>query len=165
MSPDPGTTRAVAAWWVAFYLTSMGPLYRETLRRLGHGAAVDAVLAANPTPGGVEVPADAEVLLDELTVRGDAATARATLDRWYAAGAQTPVLALPPLRPVAELDHVLESLRPSGGPNRPDLAAPRPVEQTDLPAQLAHEILTHSPAAATVVSKLGGKDPCVRNRA
>lgn len=124
VSPDPGIARAVAAWWVAFHLTSMGPLYRETLRRLGHGAAVDAVLAANPTPGGVEVPAEAEVLLDDLTVRGDAATARATLDRWYAAGAQSPVLALPPGRPVAELDHVLESLRPSGRPNERRRRAP-----------------------------------------
>jgi hypothetical protein len=34
---------------VAFYLTSMGPLYRQTLRRLGHGPAVDDILAANPT--------------------------------------------------------------------------------------------------------------------
>jgi len=113
VSPDPRTARAVAAWWVAFYLTSMGPLYRGTLRRLGHGAAVDAVLAANPAPGSAEVPAGAEVLLDELTVHGDAAAARAALERWYAAGAQTPVLALPPGRPVAELDHILESLRPA----------------------------------------------------
>ncbi len=116
VSPDPRTARSVAAWWVAFYLTSMGPLYRETLRRLGHGAAVDAVLAANPTPGSADVPVSAEVLLDELTVHGDAATARAALQRWYAAGAQTPVLALPPGRPVAELDHVLEALRPTEDP-------------------------------------------------
>ncbi len=116
VSPDPSAARSVAAWWVAFYLTSMGPLYRETLRRLGHGAAVDAVLAANPTRGSADVPAAADVLLDELTVRGDAATARAALQRWYTAGAQTPVLALPPGRPVAELDHILESLRPTGDP-------------------------------------------------
>ena len=116
VSPDPRTARAVASWWVAFYLTSMGPLYRESLRRLGHGAAVDAVLAANPTPGSADVPDAAEVLLDELTVRGVAAGARAALERWYAAGAQTPVLALPPGRPLAELDHVLEALRPAGDP-------------------------------------------------
>lgn len=123
VSPDPRAARAVAAWWVAFYLTSMGPLYRETLRRLGHGGAVDAVLAANPAPGGAEVPDAAEVLLDELTIHGDATTARAALDRWYAAGAGTPVLALPPGRPVAELDHILESLRPGAGPAA--TAAPR----------------------------------------
>jgi alkanesulfonate monooxygenase SsuD/methylene tetrahydromethanopterin reductase-like flavin-dependent oxidoreductase (luciferase family) len=32
VSPDPATAREIASWWVAFYLTSMGPLYR--LRRL-----------------------------------------------------------------------------------------------------------------------------------
>jgi alkanesulfonate monooxygenase SsuD/methylene tetrahydromethanopterin reductase-like flavin-dependent oxidoreductase (luciferase family) len=43
------TARQVASWWVAFYLTSMGPLYRQTLRDLGRGPAVDDVLGANPT--------------------------------------------------------------------------------------------------------------------
>jgi len=112
VSSDPVVSRAVAAWWVAFYLTSMGPLYRDTLRRLGFADAVDAVLAANPTGRTAEVPPAAEVLLDELTVRGDAAGARATLDRWYGAGAEHPVIALPPHRELAELDEVLEALRP-----------------------------------------------------
>lgn len=53
-----------------------------------------------------------EALLDELVVWGDGACARRSLDRWYAAGAQEPVLALPPNRPVEELDEVLESMRP-----------------------------------------------------
>jgi hypothetical protein len=109
LGPEP----APHVWWVAFYLTSMGPLYPRTLRRLGHGAAVDDVLAANPTGRTTEVPASAEGLLDELTIRGDSTAARAALDRWYAAGAGLPVLALSPNRPVDELDHVLESLRPS----------------------------------------------------
>ena len=37
LSPD------VAAWWVTFYLTNMGPLYATTLREQGFGAAVKAV--------------------------------------------------------------------------------------------------------------------------
>ncbi len=112
VSPDPTVARAVASWWVAFYLTSMGPLYRRTLRRLGYAAPVDDVIAANPSRRTTEVPPSAEVLLDELTVWGDAATARRRLDRWYAQGAQSPVLALPPHRPIEELDHILESLIP-----------------------------------------------------
>ena len=119
VSPDPATARRIASWWVAFYLTSMGPLYRGTLRRLGFGAAVDVVLAANPDHRTADVPASAQVLLDELTLCGDAASARAGLDRWYAAGAHMPVLALPPNRTIDELYHVLESLRPlvrSSGP-------------------------------------------------
>jgi len=53
------------------------------------------------------------VLHDDLIVWGDAASGRALLERWYAAGAELPVLVLPPNRPVSELNHILESLQPS----------------------------------------------------
>jgi alkanesulfonate monooxygenase SsuD/methylene tetrahydromethanopterin reductase-like flavin-dependent oxidoreductase (luciferase family) len=110
VSTDAATALATASWWVAFYLTSMGPLYRQTLVRLGHGPAVEEVLAANPTPRTSEVPATARVLLDELTLWGDAAHAGEALDRWYAAGAEMPTVVLPPGRPLEELDHALEAL-------------------------------------------------------
>ena len=112
VAADPAKARGLASWWVSFYLVSMGPLYRQTLRRLGHGDAVDEVLAANPTPRTFEVPESAGVLLDELTLWGDADRCRAALDRWYAAGAELPALTLPPGRPVEELDHILESMAP-----------------------------------------------------
>ncbi len=32
VSPDPVRARALASWWVQFYLTSMGPLYATRLR-------------------------------------------------------------------------------------------------------------------------------------
>lgn len=112
VSDDPATALQVASWWVSFYLVSMGPLYRDTLRRLGHGQAVDDVLAANPTGRTFEVPASARGLLDELTLWGDTEQARVALGRWYAAGAQMPTLTLPPGRPVDELDHMLEVLCP-----------------------------------------------------
>ncbi len=111
ISNDASSALEMASWWVSFYLVSMGPLYRNTLRRLGHGRAVDEVLAANPTGRTFEVPESARVLLDELTLWGDGEQARETLDRWYAAGAEMPALTLPPGRPVEELDHILESLR------------------------------------------------------
>ncbi|WP_445182761.1 LLM class flavin-dependent oxidoreductase [Pseudonocardia sp. Cha107L01] len=113
VAPDPARARALASWWVAFYLTSMGPLYARTLRNHGFGAAVDAVLAANPTHGTSEVPAAAAVLLDELTIWGNPDAARAALSGWYAAGADMPVLVLPPNRDRDELDAVLDALRPS----------------------------------------------------
>ena len=100
----------MASWWVAFYLTSMGPLYRQTLLRLGHGRAVEQVLAANPTRRTFEVPESARVLLDELTLWGDAEQAAQGLDRWYAAGAQMPTVVLPPGRSVEELDYMLEAM-------------------------------------------------------
>jgi alkanesulfonate monooxygenase SsuD/methylene tetrahydromethanopterin reductase-like flavin-dependent oxidoreductase (luciferase family) len=109
--PDADAGREVAAWWVAFYLTSMGPLYATTLRARGFGDAVDAVVAANPRGAPPTVPPAAQVLLDELTISGDADAAHATLDRWYAAGAEMPVLVLPPNRSIEELEHILRTLR------------------------------------------------------
>ncbi len=110
VSTDPGTALEMASWWVSFYLGSMGPLYRETLVRLGHGHAVEEVLAANPTRRTFDVPESARELLDELTLWGDTQQAREALDRWYAAGAQLPTVVLPPGRPVEELDHMLDAL-------------------------------------------------------
>ncbi len=110
VSQDSAMALQMASWWVAFYLTSMGPLYRQTLLRLGHGGAVEQVLAANPTRGTFHVPESARVLLDELTLRGDAEQATQGLDRWYEAGAQMPTLVLPPGRSVDELDHMLEAM-------------------------------------------------------
>jgi len=112
VAASPAESLEIASWWVVFYLVSMGPLYRETLHRLGFGAAVDEVLAANPTPRTFDVPAPARALLDELTVWGEPDRARATLDSWYAAGAQMPTLVLPPGRDVETLDHMLEALKP-----------------------------------------------------
>lgn len=113
VSDDPEMALEVASWWVSFYLVSMGPLYRNTLRRLGHGPAVEEVLAANPTSRTFEVPQSARGLLDELTLWGDAEHAREALSHWYAAGAQMPTLTLPPGRSIEELDYMLETLRPN----------------------------------------------------
>ncbi|MGY1832907.1 LLM class flavin-dependent oxidoreductase [Geodermatophilus sp. SYSU D01180] len=112
VADDPAVARTTASWWLTTYLTAMGPLYPRTMRRAGLGAAVDAVLAAGPG----EVPAGAEVLVDELLLHGDAGTAAAALDAWRAAGAELPVVVLPPGRPVAELDAALEALSPQRVP-------------------------------------------------
>ncbi len=104
VSPDPEQARALASWWVEFYLRNMGPLYPTRLRQLGFAAAVDDVMAAEgPTP---------DVLLDELTLWGDAAAARKGLERCYAAGADMPVVTLPPNRSIDELDFILDALAP-----------------------------------------------------
>jgi alkanesulfonate monooxygenase SsuD/methylene tetrahydromethanopterin reductase-like flavin-dependent oxidoreductase (luciferase family) len=111
VSPDPAQARALASWWIGFYLTKMGPLYATGLRAQGFGPEVDAVLAADPS-GISPLPAAAQVLIDELTLCGDGAAGRAGLDRWYAAGAAMPTVVLPPDRSLDELIEVLESLRP-----------------------------------------------------
>jgi alkanesulfonate monooxygenase SsuD/methylene tetrahydromethanopterin reductase-like flavin-dependent oxidoreductase (luciferase family) len=109
VSPDPARARALASWWVEFYLTGMGPLYATRLRQLGFGAAVDEVVAATGhTP---------EILLDELTLWGDAAAAREGVKRYYAAGADMPIVTLPPNRSVEELDQILDALAPAIAPH------------------------------------------------
>jgi alkanesulfonate monooxygenase SsuD/methylene tetrahydromethanopterin reductase-like flavin-dependent oxidoreductase (luciferase family) len=112
VAADPVTARATASWWLTTYLGGMGPLYPGTLRRLGFGAAVDAVLATDPATPGTELPAAAEVLVDELLVHGTAEAGRAAVARWSDAGARLPVLVLPPGRPLDELVSALEALRP-----------------------------------------------------
>lgn len=113
--------REGAAWFVAFYLTTMGPLYRASLVRQGFGREVEAVLAANtPRAKGV-VPAQAERLLDELTIYGTPAEARQRLGAWYAAGADMPILLLPPSLSAEDLEFSLAALSPTpaDGPGRP----------------------------------------------
>ena len=85
LSPD------VAAWWVTFYLTSMGPLYATTLREQGFGAAVDAVVAANGRGVPPTVPPAAQVLVDELLLTGadEGRTAGAPLAPTCRSGAAT----------------------------------------------------------------------------
>ena len=123
VSADPDRAAALTSWWIAFYLTRMGPLYRNALRRAGFGTEADLVVAGGPPPrdGTARLATGAEVLVDELTVHGNPGEARAGLDRWYRAGAEMPVIVLPPNQPVDDLIYTLESLRPA------DLAPPTVV--------------------------------------
>jgi alkanesulfonate monooxygenase SsuD/methylene tetrahydromethanopterin reductase-like flavin-dependent oxidoreductase (luciferase family) len=113
VSSDPVEARRIASWWVIFYLHSMGPLYREAMARHGLGDAVTDLLANNPDPRASDVPASAQVLIDELTLCGQPDEARAALDAWYDAGAQMPALTLPPGHDLAQLDYMLEVMRPT----------------------------------------------------
>lgn len=112
VAEDAAKAREGAAWFVAFYLTTMGPLYRQSLARQGFAREVEAVLAANsPKPAGV-VPPEAEALLEQLTVYGTPAEARARLDRWYAAGAAWPSLLLAPHQTPEQIALALDTFRP-----------------------------------------------------
>jgi len=112
VSDDPAKAREGAAWFVAFYLVSMGTLYRQSLARQGFGKAVEAVLAANTPKFAGLVPPDAEELLEELTVFGTPVEARRRLARWHEAGAALPILLLRPNLSAEELDYTLDALRP-----------------------------------------------------
>jgi alkanesulfonate monooxygenase SsuD/methylene tetrahydromethanopterin reductase-like flavin-dependent oxidoreductase (luciferase family) len=101
-----------AAWFVAFYVTAMGTIYRDSLTRQGYGTAVEAVLAANAPRFTGAVPADAEELLEQLIVYGTPPEARRRLGRWHGAGAAFPVLLLGPNLTPEERTLALETFRP-----------------------------------------------------
>ena len=93
---------------MAFYLTSMGPLYATSLREQGFGAAVDAVVAAN----GRGVPPTVPAAAPGAASTSCCSPSREDLDRWRAAGADLPALVLPPGRPLDELESTLAAFRP-----------------------------------------------------
>jgi alkanesulfonate monooxygenase SsuD/methylene tetrahydromethanopterin reductase-like flavin-dependent oxidoreductase (luciferase family) len=104
--------REGAAWFVSLYLTTMGTLYRDSLTRQGYGEAVKAVLAANAPKFTGVVPADAEELLEQLTVYGTPAEARRRLSFWLDAGVHFPVLLLPPNLTEEDLALTLKTFQP-----------------------------------------------------
>jgi alkanesulfonate monooxygenase SsuD/methylene tetrahydromethanopterin reductase-like flavin-dependent oxidoreductase (luciferase family) len=112
VAEDPAKAREGAAWFVSFYLTTMGALYRQSLIRQGYGKEVESVLAANTPKFAAQVPADAEELLEQLIVYGTPEEARRRLGRWHAAGATMPILLLRPNLTPAELDLTLSAFRP-----------------------------------------------------
>ena len=112
VADDPAKAREGAAWFVAFYLTTMGTLYRQTLVRHGFGEAVEAVLAANTPKFTGAVPAKGEELLEQLVVYGTPGEARERMARWFAAGADLGVVFLRPNLSTEEIDFTLAAFRP-----------------------------------------------------
>jgi len=104
--------REGAAWFVSFYVTTMGTIYRDSLTRQGYGKGVEAVLAANAPKFTGVIPADAEELLEQLIVYGTPPEARRRLGRWHEAGADSPVLLLRPNLAPEERALTLEAFRP-----------------------------------------------------
>ena len=110
VSHDSGEARQGAAWFVAFYLTRMGPFYATALRRQGFEREVDAVLAANTARGPAIGPREADALLEQLTVFGTPEEARARLATWRAFGAEAPIVMLRPNLDAEQVRFELESL-------------------------------------------------------
>ncbi len=112
---DTETARTSAAWFVAFYIMVMGPIYRSTLARLGYAAEVEAIVAANTGRKPAIVPEEAGALLEQLTIFGTPEEARTRLAQWYEAGAHMPFLALHPNLSREETDFTLSAFRPAPG--------------------------------------------------
>jgi alkanesulfonate monooxygenase SsuD/methylene tetrahydromethanopterin reductase-like flavin-dependent oxidoreductase (luciferase family) len=112
VSDDPAEARAGAAWFVSFYLTTMGPLYRRSLARQGFSREIDAVIGANNPKFTGEVPPAADRLLEELTAFGPPAEARERLGEWHAAGADMPLVFLRPNLTPEQIEHTLGAFGP-----------------------------------------------------
>jgi len=104
--------REGAAWFVSFYVTTMGTIYRDALTRQGYGKQVEAVLAANAPRFTGAVPAEAEELLEQLIVFGTPPEARRRLARWHDAGAEIVTMLLRPNLTPDAIALTLEAFRP-----------------------------------------------------
>ena len=81
---DARTARSIAASCTAWYVCAMGDVYARFVSEQGYGDEVRAILAANPRPSpqrGV-VPAEAQVVLDQLTAYGTPGQLRDRLEFW-----------------------------------------------------------------------------------
>jgi alkanesulfonate monooxygenase SsuD/methylene tetrahydromethanopterin reductase-like flavin-dependent oxidoreductase (luciferase family) len=110
LAADERGARKLAAWWLSAYATRMGPLYPRMLsERFGMATAVEAVIAAARDSQTPELPAVAEDLAREVTLFGTYEEAQDAIGRWFAAGADSVNLVLPPNRPEEELTEVLDA--------------------------------------------------------
>jgi alkanesulfonate monooxygenase SsuD/methylene tetrahydromethanopterin reductase-like flavin-dependent oxidoreductase (luciferase family) len=108
LGPDEASARRLAAWWLSTYTTRMGPLYPRMLgQRFGMATAVDAVVEASGD-AQPDLPSAAEGLAREVTLFGTYDQAGDAIAAWFAAGADTLNLALPPGRPEEELAEILD---------------------------------------------------------
>ncbi|WP_232667037.1 LLM class flavin-dependent oxidoreductase [Pseudonocardia sp. TRM90224] len=119
---DPGAARAAAAATIAWYLCAMGTDYAAAATRQGHGAAVQAVLAANPRPHprNCVVPPEAQELIDEFTASGTEDDVRAALAEWD----EVADLVMVGLPPGLCWDDIESTLR-AAAPDRPTVRRPR----------------------------------------
>lgn len=108
LAADERGARQLAAWWPSTYATRMGPLYSQMLsRRFGMVTAVDAVIEAARDRRTPELQGVAEGLAHEVTLFGTYDGAEAAIAAWFAAGADSVNLVLPPNRAEDELAEIL----------------------------------------------------------
>jgi alkanesulfonate monooxygenase SsuD/methylene tetrahydromethanopterin reductase-like flavin-dependent oxidoreductase (luciferase family) len=111
---DAGVARDIAAGCMAWYLCAMGDVYARSVARQGYATAVQAILDANPRPrpGAGVVPAEAQVVLDQLTAYGTAAQVRDRLAEWEDAVDLT-MIGLPPGLPWPAIEATLRAAAPA----------------------------------------------------
>lgn len=115
VSDDPAVARDIAASAIAWYLCAMGDVYAKSVARQGYATAVQAILDANPRPrpdAGI-VPAEAQVVLDQLTTYGTADQVRDRLTEWKDVVDLT-MIGLPPGLPWPAIEATLHAAAPTG---------------------------------------------------
>ncbi|MEU4223306.1 LLM class flavin-dependent oxidoreductase [Nonomuraea sp. NPDC026600] len=110
---DAGAARQVAATYAAWYLCAMGDVYPRLVTRQGYGAALQAVRAANPKPSPRhgDVPAEAQVVLDQFTAYGAPGRIGEQLERWSPA-ADIVMIGLAPGLPWNAIEATLRAAAP-----------------------------------------------------
>jgi alkanesulfonate monooxygenase SsuD/methylene tetrahydromethanopterin reductase-like flavin-dependent oxidoreductase (luciferase family) len=109
LGPDEASARRLAAWWLSTYLTRMGPLYPRMLgERFGMSAAVEAVVEAADANARPELPAVADELARDVTLFGTYDQAAQAIAAWFAGGADSVNLVLPPGHPEEQLEELLD---------------------------------------------------------
>jgi alkanesulfonate monooxygenase SsuD/methylene tetrahydromethanopterin reductase-like flavin-dependent oxidoreductase (luciferase family) len=109
LGPDEASARRLAAWWLSTYCTRMGPLYPRMLgERFGQVAAVTAMVDASDGGPPSELPAVAEELAHDVTLFGTYEDAGAVIAEWFAMGADSLNLVLPPGHPQEQLAEFLD---------------------------------------------------------
>ena len=111
---DAGAARSIAATCAAWYLTAMGDVYARSVSGQGYGAEVSAVIAANPRPSPrrAAVPAEAQVILDQLAAYGTRDQVREQLQPWDHA-ADIVMIGLPPGVPWGTIEATLLAAAPT----------------------------------------------------
>jgi alkanesulfonate monooxygenase SsuD/methylene tetrahydromethanopterin reductase-like flavin-dependent oxidoreductase (luciferase family) len=109
LAADEQSARKLAAWWLSTYCTRMGPLYPRMLGdRFGMPDAVAAVIEAAQESREPELPPIADELAREVTLMGTYDQASEVIGAWFAAGADSVGLVLPPGRPEEELAEITD---------------------------------------------------------
>jgi alkanesulfonate monooxygenase SsuD/methylene tetrahydromethanopterin reductase-like flavin-dependent oxidoreductase (luciferase family) len=113
---DAAAARDVVAACIAWYLGAMGDVYSRSISGQGYAAEVQAILAANPRPSPRRgsVPAQAQVVLDQLAAYGTRDQVREQLQPWDHAADIVTVL-LPPGMSWRSIEATLLAAAPGTG--------------------------------------------------
>ena len=125
---NAGPARDIVAACIAWYLGAMGDIYSRFVSGQGYATEVSAIVAANPRPSPRRgtVPAEAQLVLDQLAAYGTCDQVREQLQPWDKAADIATVL-LPPGMPWDSIEATLLAAAPdiaaTNGAGTPAVAA------------------------------------------